>query len=141
MDKSATTPSLPPPIVYVVDQDPAVCDSLCLLLTTAGLDSEAYESAESFLERFDPARPGCLVTEVELPGLSGLDLLDRLRERLVDLPAVMLAGRGHVAQAVRAMRSGAVDFLEKPFVDRVLLKRVLQVLGTKPTGRGEAVLR
>ena len=85
------------------------------------------------------------MTEVELPGLSGLDLLDRLRERQIELPAVVLAGRGDVGQAVRAMRSGAVDFLEKPFVDRVLLKRVLQVLGrearTKPTGRGEAVLR
>ena len=127
MDKTAVPP--PPPIVYVVDQDSPVRDGLCLLLTTIGIDSEEYDSAERFLESFDPDRLGCLVTEVDLPGLSGLDLLDRLRDRQVELSAVVLARHGEVGPAVRAVRAGAIDFLEKPVVDRILLRRVLEVLG------------
>ncbi len=121
--------SSPPAIVYIVDQDSAVRDSLGLLFSTAGLEFEEFESAESFFGGFDPDRPGCLVTEVDLPGLTGLDLLERLQARGVELPAVVLARHSNVGQAVRAMQSGAVDFIEKPFVDRVLLQRVLQVIG------------
>ena len=127
MDK--TTEPLPAPIVYVVEHDSAVRDSLCLLLSTAGIDSEAYDSAERFLESFNPDRIGCLVTEVDLPGLSGLDLLDRLRDLQVELPTIVLARHGDVGQAVRAVRSGALDYLEKPFVDRVLLRWIREVFG------------
>ncbi|MBZ0112471.1 MAG: response regulator [Thermoanaerobaculia bacterium] len=104
-------------------------DSLCRLLDAVGIEAKSYASAELFLESFDPGRLGCLVTEVELPGLSGLDLLDRLRDREIESRAVVLASHGEVGRAVRAMRSGAIDFLEKPFVDRILLQRILEVLG------------
>lgn len=127
MNKSTKPP--PSTIVYVIDADSAVRDSLCLLLSTVGIDSEAYDSAERFLESFDPDRLGCLVTEVDLPGLSGLDLLDRLRDRQIELLAIVLARHGEVDQVVRAVRAGAVDFLEKPFVDRILLQRILEILG------------
>ncbi len=127
MNKSTRPP--PSTIVYVIDADSAVRDSLCLLLSTVGIDSEAFDSAERFLESFDPDRLGCLVTEVDLPGMSGLDLLDRLRDRQSELLAIVLARHGEVDQVVRAVRAGAVDFLEKPFVDRILLQRILEVLG------------
>ena len=117
------------PTVYVIDADPAVRDGLASLLRLLSLEVETYSSAEIFLAESSFAPRACVVTEVQLPGLGGLELQEELKSRGVDLPMIVLASRGDVATAVRALRSGAVDYIEKPFVDRVLTDRITEVLG------------
>jgi FixJ family two-component response regulator len=114
--------------VYVVDPDPAVRDSLKSLLGILGYGVETYLDAEAFLAAADVNGRGCLVTEAHLPGMSGVELQEKLRELDSALPVILIAGRGDIQLAVRALRLGAVDFLEKPFVDRILIRRIEQVL-------------
>lgn len=116
------------PTVYVIDGDAAVRDSLCVLL--AGIDAEIkdYHSAEAFLAAPLAAGSRCLIVEIHLPGMSGLELLEVLRQRQQLAPAIVLASDSDVPLAVQAMRLGAVDFIDKPFVDQVLLNRVRQAL-------------
>jgi len=116
------------PTVYVVDEDAAVRESLKSLLGFLDLDIETFPTAEAFLEAYDPERFGCLVTEVYLRGMSGLDLLERLKREHGDLPVIVVASHGDVPMAVRALRAGARDFIEKPFVDRVLVESIRRVL-------------
>ncbi len=122
------------PTIYVVDADPAVRDSLDSLLTLHGFRVEAYGSATEFLDASPAAAHACLVTEVHLPDMSGIELLDRLRRRGLGLPVIFIANRSDVPTAVRAIRSGAADFLEKPFLDRALLQRTRELLaaGRRP---------
>ena len=113
--------------VFVVDDDHAVRASLQWLLESRGLPVKAFDAADPFLEALEqmPERPrGCLLLDVRLPGMSGLDLQTQLRRSGVVLPVIMISGHGDVAMAVRAMRAGAVDFLEKPCDERVLLDRI-----------------
>lgn len=117
------------PTVYVIDADPAVRDGLGSLLRLLRLEVETHASAESFLTNSRIARHACVVTEMQLPGIGGLELHEELKSRGIDLPVIVLSGRGDVATAVRALRGGAVDFIEKPFVDRLLTDRILEVLG------------
>ena len=119
----------PTPTVYVIDADPAVRDGLESLLRLLDLEVETYASAEVFLASSSLANNACVVTEIQLPGMGGLELHEELKSRNLDLPVIVLASRGDVATAVRALRGGAVDFIEKPFVDRVLTDRILQALG------------
>ena len=119
----------PQPSIYVVDADPAVRDSLHSLLSLHGFHVELYASAAEFLDAAPGAANGCLVTEVHLPDMSGIELLERIRQRGLELPVIIIADRGDVPTAVRAIRSGAVDFLEKPFLDRALLQRMSELLG------------
>lgn len=114
----------PDPTVFVVDDDEAVRDSLSLLIRSVGLEVESYESAAAFLEDLDSERPGCLVLDVRMPGMSGLELQDRLLQQGTALPVIFITGHGDVPMAVRAMRAGAVDFIEKPFNDQDLLDRI-----------------
>src|SRR3954454_1078294 len=100
-------------VVYVIDDDDAVRQSLTFLLKTAGLDARTYESATSFLEHLPQHKAGCIVTDVRMPGMGGLDLMRRLKERQVALPVIVITGHGDVPLAVEAMKSGASDFLEK----------------------------
>jgi len=116
------------PTVFVVDDDAAVRQSLVLLIRSMALPVAAFESAQDFLERGDPAHPGCLVLDIRMPGMSGLELQDELVRRDVSLPVIFITGHGDVAMAVRAMKSGAVDFIEKPFSDQVLLERINRAL-------------
>ena len=111
-------------VVYVIDDDEAVRDSLSFLLNTAGLAALAYESATSFLNHLPRVKTGCIVTDVRMPGLSGLDLLRRLKELHSAVPVIVITGHGDVPLAVEAMKSGAADFLEKPFDDEALLAAV-----------------
>jgi len=120
----------PQPTIYVVDADPAVRDSLCSLLTLHGFRVEARATASEFLADSTPAADACLVTEVHLPDMSGFELMRQLRGRGLELPVIFIANRGDVPTAVRAIRSGAVDFLEKPLLDRALLQRMREILGT-----------
>lgn len=110
--------------VFVVDSDPAVRTSLRQLVESAELHAECHTSAQEFLDAFGPKRPGCLVSDVRLPGMSGLQLQERLRELGISLPTIFLTGHGDVATAVRAMKAGAVDFFEKPFNSQVLLESI-----------------
>ena len=118
----------PGELVFVVDDDEAVRDSLSMLLGSVGLDVETYGSASEFLESFDPLRQACLVLDVRLPGMSGLELQKELAARGNELPIVFITGHGDVPMAVQAMQRGAVDFLEKPFKEQDLLDRVSKAL-------------
>jgi len=111
-------------IVFVVDDDPSVRSSLKFLLSTVGLQVESFGSADTFLHRKPPDAPSCLVLDVRLPGLSGLDFQRELAVRNVRIPIVFLTGHGDIPMSVRAMKAGAVEFLTKPFRDQDLLDAV-----------------
>jgi FixJ family two-component response regulator len=112
-----------PSIVFVVDDDVSVRESLELLITTAGWHPETFASGQEFLSRPRPTAPCCLVLDVTLPGLSGLELQEQLAER-TDMPIVFITGHGDVPMTVQAMKAGAVEFLTKPFSDAVLLDAI-----------------
>jgi two-component system, LuxR family, response regulator FixJ len=114
--------------VHVIDDDDAVRESIDFLLRSAGLTVRTYDSAASFLEAAPTIAAGCIVTDVRMPGLSGIDLLRRLQEMQIGLPVIVITGHGDVPLAVEAMKCGAVDFLEKPFDDDVLLTSVRSAL-------------
>ena len=129
------------PTVFVVDDDPSFRDSLRWLLESMNLKVEAYASAEEFLRAHDPARPGCLLLDVRMPHLSGLQLQEMLAARDASLPVIIVTGHGDIPMAVRAMKRGAVDFLEKPFSDETLLERVEEALAMDARRRREAAER
>jgi len=112
------------PIVFVVDDDASVRSSLKFLLSTVGLHAEAFDSADSFLRKKCSDVPSCLVLDVRLPGLSGLDFQRELAARNICIPIVFLTGHGDIPMSVRAMKAGAVEFLTKPFRDQDLLDAV-----------------
>lgn len=111
-------------IVHVVDDDDAVRDSLAFLLKTADMEVLTYDSAESFFERLSQDTRGCLVTDIRMPGMSGIDLMKRLKERGIHFPVIVITGHADVPLAVQAMKVGAIDFLEKPFDDEAMLAAV-----------------
>lgn len=117
-----TDPSTP--TVFVVDDDEAVRKSLAWLIGSVGLAVQAYENADAFLASWTVERPGCLVLDVRMPGMSGLELQDALGRRGSSLPVIIVTGHADVPMAVRALKAGAVDFIEKPFNDQVLLDRI-----------------
>ena len=112
------------PVVFVVDDDPSVRSSLKFLLSTVGLEAETFNSADSFLRKKPADVPSCLVLDVRLPGLSGLDFQRELAARNIRLPIVFLTGHGDIPMSVRAIKAGAVEFLTKPFRDQDLLDAV-----------------
>lgn len=126
--------------VFVVDDDQAMCESLCWLIESIGLKAKSFTSAKDFLEAYNPATPGCLVTDVRMPDMTGLELHSRLTECGSPLPVLIITGHGDVPMAVRAMRKGAFDFLEKPFNDQTLLERIQQAI-LKDHQQREAILR
>jgi two-component system response regulator FixJ len=115
-------------IVFIVDDEPAIRDSLALLLRSVGLPTRTFASAAEFLAAFRPVDHACLLADVRMPGMSGLELQETLRARGVRLPAIILTGHGDIAMAVRAMKAGASDFIEKPFNDQVLIDAVHRAL-------------
>jgi two-component system response regulator FixJ len=114
--------------VHVVDDDVAVRKSLAFLLASEGLPVRLYESASAFLEEIAGAESGCIVTDVRMPGIDGIELIRRLKERGITLPVIVITGHADVPMAVEAMKEGAVDFLEKPFGDDVFLTTVRDAL-------------
>jgi RNA polymerase sigma factor (sigma-70 family) len=112
------------PVVFVVDDDASVRSSLKFLLSTVGLQADTFDSADSFLHKKRPDVPSCLVLDVRLPGLSGIDFQRELAERNICIPIVFLTGHGDIPMSVRAMKAGAVEFLTKPFRDQDLLDAV-----------------
>ena len=115
-------------LIYVVDDDAAVRTAIRLLLRSANLMVEAYGSADEFLSHFDADTHGCIVLDVRMPGLSGLELQEKLNELNVITPIIFITGHGDVPMAVEAMQMGAVDFIQKPFKDQDLLSRIQTAL-------------
>jgi RNA polymerase sigma factor (sigma-70 family) len=117
-----------PPTVFVVDDDDAVRTSLRLLLKSVGLPVETFASAQEYLDGAEGDRSGCLVLDIRMPGMSGLELQQRLNETHSIIPIVFITGHGDVPMAVEAMQHGAVDFIQKPFRDQDLIDRINQAL-------------
>jgi two-component system response regulator FixJ len=116
-------------IVHVIDDDDAARDALAFLLRSAKMEVRTYDSAKGFLQIVSSLKTGCVVTDVRMPDVSGIDLLRKLREMDSDIPVIVITGHGDVPLAVEAMRIGALDFLEKPYDDEVLLASVRLALG------------
>ena len=114
----------PEAVIYVVDDDEAVRQSLEFLLKTAGMKVRGFDSAKSFLPMLPEIRSGCIITDVRMPEITGIDLLRKVKESGIDIPVIVITGHGDIALAVEAMKIGAVDFLEKPFDDDTLLDAV-----------------
>lgn len=129
------------PTVFIIDDDDEVRDAIALLMRSVGLPVQGFDSARAYLDRFDPARPGCLVLDVRMRGMSGLELQERLAEERLHPPIIMVTGHGDVPMAVRAVKNGAVDFLEKPFNDQVLLDAVHRAFELDAAQRGAASQR
>ncbi len=125
----------PAPTIYVVDDEPEVLTAIGRVLESAGLDVATFTSPEQFLARYDPATPGCLVLDLNLPGVSGLELQRMLEQSAVMVPIVFLTGRGDIAASVQAMKHGAVDFLTKPVEDATLVAAVSAALAMDKTSR------
>ena len=115
-------------IVYVIDDDEAVRDSLRMLLGSVDLSHQVFASAHEFLDAYDPARHACLVSDIRMPGLSGLELQERLAEQHAEIPIIFITGHGDVPMAVSAMKSGALDFVQKPFRDQDLIDLIHKAL-------------
>ncbi len=126
--ENETSEPIPSGTVFVVDDEEAVRDSVALLLRSVGLHAQTFKDAYSFLDGYDPAQSGCLVLDVRMPRMSGLDLQRELKRRDWRLPVIFITGHGDVPMAVAAMRAGAVEFLQKPFNDDELIRRVNHAL-------------
>jgi two-component system, LuxR family, response regulator FixJ len=128
MNQKPSTHTNARPTVFIVDDDTAVRDALKFLLRSVGHPVETYASALDFLDAYRDDRPGCLVLDIRMPGMSGLELQEKLVERRSILPIIFITGHGDVPMAVEAMQSGAMDFIQKPFRDQDLLDRINQGL-------------
>jgi two-component system response regulator FixJ len=124
--------------VHIVDDDEAMRDSLLFLLDSAGLEARAYDSAVSFLEVLPTLEPGCILTDVRMPQVGGLEMVRRVKAAGIDLPVIVMTGHADLALAIEAMRAGVVDFLEKPFADEALLSALHSALGRSEADRQRA---
>jgi two-component system, LuxR family, response regulator FixJ len=128
-------------VIHVIDDDEAVRQSLEFLLASADLHARTYDSAKTFLARSGEIESGCVITDVRMPGMTGIQLLQHLQEMQAALPVIVITGHGDVPLAVEAIRSGAVDFLEKPFDDETLLTAVRAALEAKGENDGREAER
>jgi two-component system, LuxR family, response regulator FixJ len=135
------TPVEADPTVFIIDDDPAVRQALTVLVRSMRLRAEAYESAQHFLDSFDAMRPGCLLLDVRMPGISGLELLDQLNNNEVRMPAIVMSAYGDVPMVVRAMKAGALNFLEKPCRDQQLWEAIQEGMRWDAAHRQTVVLR
>jgi two-component system response regulator FixJ len=127
-----------PPLIHVVDDDASVRDSLALLLESAGFQVRAYDSAVQFLAAASPGGVGCVLTDVQMPELNGLELQQRMGSLGIRLPVIVMTGHADVPIAVQALKAGAADFLEKPFDDDQLLSAVQRAIAASQRARDEA---
>ncbi len=126
------------PTVFIVDDDQEVREAIKLLMESVGLTARSFPSAQAYLDQLDCSRPGCLILDVRMKGMSGLDLQQRLAREPVHPPVIMITGHGDVPMAVRAVKAGAVDFIEKPFNDQTLLDAVHRAFDQDARNRGQA---
>ncbi len=122
------TPDLDTPTVFIVDDDPGLCRALACLLESIHLPCETYSSARQFLCAYDPRRPGCLVLDVRMPDMSGLDFQAELTARGYTIPVIIITGYADVPTAVRALKAGAVEFIEKPFSDQAIVECIQKAI-------------
>ena len=132
---------MPDPTVFVVDDDEAVRNSLQWLIQSVSINVQTFADAREFLERYNRDDPGCLVLDVRMPGMSGLELQEVLEQRGIHLPVIIITGHANVPMAVRAMKAGAAEFIEKPFRDQELLDQIQLAIerDSKNRARREAV--
>jgi FixJ family two-component response regulator len=123
------------PLIMVVDDDSGVRNAMRILLKSVGMESALYASAQDFLAAYQPSQPGCLVLDIRMPGMSGLELQQQLNLRGAVLPVIFMTGHGDIPMAVEAMQHGAFDFLQKPFRDQELLDRVQRALARDAENR------
>ena len=123
------------PMVYLVDDEFAVRDSLALLIESTGQTVMSFESAEAFLDNYDPEQPGCLLLDVRMPSMSGLELQGELLKRAISIPIIFISGHAGIPDSAKAFRAGAVDFLEKPFDNQILLERIEEAIKKDITSR------
>jgi RNA polymerase sigma factor (sigma-70 family) len=135
------------PVVFVVDDDQAIRSSLKWLIESVGLRVKTFASADEFMRNYYPGRAGCLMLDVRMPGMSGLELQEHFARHDINLPIIIITGHGDVPMAVRAMKAGAIDFIEKPFNDELLLECIRNALAidhrqrTQQTRRAEIAAR
>lgn len=116
------------PTVSIVDDDQQVRESLAALIQSMNIDVECYASGREFLDKFTPSRPGCVVLDLRMPQISGLEVIEELAARKIDVPVIMISGHGDIPAAVAAMKAGAVDFLEKPYRGTALIESIRRAL-------------
>lgn len=116
--------------VFIVDDDPSVLDSLSILLQTSGIRTICYGSAQAFLDACAPGTTGCLLLDVQMPGMNGLELQQRLNRAKIRIPTIIITGHGNIATAVKAMKSGAFDFLEKPYREAEIIGKIRNALAS-----------
>ena len=131
----------PDPTVFVVDDDDAVRRFLSGLIASVGLNVETYASAQEFLDAYERGRAGCLVLDIRMPGMSGLELQKELVERNIQIPVIILTGHGDVQIAVQTMKAGAFDFIEKPFNNELLLDRIQKAMAQQVDVTADRVKR
>ena len=129
------------PTVFIVDDDNEVRDAIALLMQSVGLRAQAYASAPDYLDQFDGSLPGCLVLDIRMPRMSGLELQERLLAEPAHPPIIIITGHGDIQMAVRAVQAGAVDFIEKPFRDQLLLDAIHRAITRDAEQRGIASRR
>lgn len=135
---SATTQD---PTVFIVDDDDAVRESLAFLMKSVSIKAEVFPSAQAFLDSYNPERAGCLVLDIRMPGMSGLELQDVLNKKGALLPIIFITGHGDVPMAVKAIKEGAADFVQKPFRDQELIDRIREVLDEDASTRADKLVR
>ena len=128
-------------VVHVIDDDAAMRDSLVFLLDVNGFQPEAFESSNAFLSRAASNAPACIVSDIRMPGMNGIELVRKLKSDSILCPVILITGHGDVALAVEAMKAGAVDFIEKPFDDAVLLNAIRSALESHPLGDNDSTAR
>jgi FixJ family two-component response regulator len=133
-----TRPSQRPPTVFVVDDDKEFRQSVRLLLASVRIHAEMFASAREFLDVYHPDRPGCLLADVRMPGMSGLELQKWLADRKIDIPVILITAHAEVPMAVEAMKAGAMDFLQKPYSPQQLLERIQLALEQDADRRQQA---
>ena len=128
MDKAKAT-------VFIVDDDEAICRSLRMLVEDTGLNVQTYSGAQDFLDAYDPSMPGCLVVDVRMPGMNGLELQAHLTDRGMLIPTIVITGHADLQMAVQAVKGGAMNFLEKPFSDTALLSDIHKAIALDANAR------
>jgi RNA polymerase sigma factor (sigma-70 family) len=126
-------------LVYIVDDESAVRDSLTLLLESTGQAVRSFESAEDFLNNYCPDYPGCLILDVRMPEMSGLELQQELSKRQIAIPIIFISGHAEIPDSATAFRAGAIDFLEKPFDNAVLIERIGEAINKDVTQRKQQI--
>ena len=131
----------PETLVYLVDDEFSVRDSLSLVIESTGQAVKSFASTEAFLNNYDNKQPGCLLLDVRMPSMSGLELQDELLKREISIPIIFISGHAGIPDSAKAFRSGAVDFLEKPFDTNILLERIEEAINKDIADRVESVER